>query len=258
MFMSLFVVSGLLLVIFRKHLQELDEKMKEFGPNEFLVRLLSIPPEKNVKIGFVIFGVTLGLIGFHHRLELLLGLETNTILLIAPMLASAVIMVWRRHKAREYVEKDVEWSTLLFFMFLFAQAGVLADHGVAEIFAKKLLLLVSHNQNLLVSTILFGGAVVSSALDNVVVVVGSIPILHSLEAITHSNGILWWALLFAACFGGNITVIGSTANLIALGTLEKQKNTTISFLYWFKIGAIVGLATLVFVWAALILIPYYN
>ena len=68
----------------------------------------------------------------------------------------------------------------------------------------------------------------------------------------------WWALLFAACFGGNITVIDSTANIIAVGTLEKQRNMTISFKYWLKIGLIVGVVTLVFVYLCLITIPYYK
>ncbi|MFC1703185.1 SLC13 family permease [Candidatus Omnitrophota bacterium] len=258
MFFSLFILTGLLIVMFREHLKELDEKIKEFGPNEFLVRLLSVPPEKNVRIGFVIFGFTLGLIALHHRIELWLGLETNTMLLIAPMLSSAVIMVWRRHKARDYIEKDVEWWTLLFFMFLFAQAGVLAEQGVTEILAQKILVMVSHSRNLLITTILFGGALVSSALDNVVVVVGFIPILQSLEKMLHANGALWWALLFAACFGGNITVIGSTANFIALGTLERHKKVSISFWYWLKIGIVVGFFTLIFVWAALLLLPHYR
>ena len=258
MFVSLFILAGLLLVIFKNELKELDQKIKMFGPNEFLVRLLSVPPAKNIKIGFVIFGATLLLIGMHHRLEVLLGLETNTILLIAPMFSASIIMVWRRFKARSYIEKSVDWWTLLFFMFLFAQAGILADKGVAEILAKNILLFVSNSKILLISTILFGGAFISSALDNVVVVVGFIPILHSLKAILNVESILWWALLFAACFGGNITVIGSTANIMAIGTLEKYKQTSIGFFYWLKIGLVVGLVTLSFILACLLFIPYYK
>jgi Na+/H+ antiporter NhaD/arsenite permease-like protein len=51
-------------------------------------------------------------------------------------------------------------------------------------------------------------------------------------------------LLFEACYGGNITIIGSTANLILIGTLEKAKRTSIIFEYWFKMGFIIGLITL--------------
>ncbi|MCX7830295.1 MAG: aminotransferase V, partial [Acidobacteria bacterium] len=39
---------------------------------------------------------------------------------------------------------------------------------------------------------------------------------------------LWWALLFGGCFGGNITLIGSTANIVALGILEKERNIKVA------------------------------
>ncbi len=258
MIMSLCVLTGIIFAVFKKELRQLDAKIKQNKPNEILVQLLSVPAENKLKIGFVIAGATLLLIAAHHRIEVLFALERNTILLIAPLLSSAIIMVWRREKARDYIEKDVEWWTLLFFMFLFAQAGILASTGVAEVLAEKILSLVSGNYVLLVSTILFGSAFISSALDNVVVVAGSIPVIQSLNLMLGLKSVLWWTLLFGACFGGNITVIGSTANIIAIGSLEKRKNTTISFARWFKVGAIVGLVTLVFMLAAIVFLPYYR
>ena len=258
MFVSLFILTGLLLLIFKKELKNLDEKIKELGPNDILIQLLSVPVEKKLKIGFLISGATLLLIAMHHRLEILFGLEINTILLIAPLLSSAIIMIWRREKARSYIEHDVEWWTLLFFIFLFAQAGILASTGVAEIFAQKLLAFAGHSKPLVIGTILFGGAFISSALDNVVVVAGSIPVIKSLNAMLGTETVLWWALLFAACFGGNITVIGSTANIIAIGTLERKRGITISFRYWFKIGFVVGCVTLLFVLLTLLTLPYYK
>lgn len=258
MIASLCILTGLLLIIFRKALRELDKKIKAFGSNEILLQLLSVPTEKKLKIGFFISGATLALIAAHHRLELILGLERNTVLLIAPLLASAIIMIWRRDKARSYIEKDVEWWTLLFFIFLFAQAGVVAESGVAETFAQKLLTLTANSKVNVIISILFGGAFISSALDNVVVVAGSIPILQSLNNILHTDSVLWWALLFGACFGGNMTVIGSTANIIAIGTLEKHKNRTIGFVYWLKIGVVVSFVTLAFICMALLVLPYYQ
>jgi Na+/H+ antiporter NhaD/arsenite permease-like protein len=222
-----------------------------------LVKLLSVPAEGRLKIGFLIAGATLLLISAHHRLEVLFSLERNTILLIAPLLSSAIIMVWRREKARDYIEKDVEWWTLLFFMFLFAQAGILSATGVAEILAERILIFASHSQVFLVGTILFGSAIISSALDNVVVVAGSMPVIQSLNAMLELKSVLWWALLFGACFGGNITIIGSTANIIAIGSLEKHKNITIGFGHWLKIGALVGAVTLLLILIAISLLPYY-
>jgi Na+/H+ antiporter NhaD/arsenite permease-like protein len=258
MLLSLCVLTGLMFAIFKSQLKELDEKIKRYGPNEILVQLLSVPAEGKLKIGFIIAGATLLLISMHHRLELLFGLERNTILLIAPLLSSAIIMVWRRERARDYIEKDVEWWTLLFFMFLFAQAGILSATGVAEILAQQILTLASHSHMFLISTILFGSAFISSALDNVVVVAGSIPVINSINLMLGLKSILWWALLFGACFGGNMTIIGSTANIIAIGSLEKRTNTTIGFVYWFKIGIVVSITTLVVLLVAITFLPYYK
>ncbi len=258
MILSLFILTIIMLFIFRNKIKELDKKIAEYGPNDILIQLLSVPTEKRLKIGFIISGATLLLIALHYRIELALGLGQNTVLLIAPLLSSAIIMVWRRQKARSYIEHDVEWWTLLFFMFLFAQAGILASTGVAEVLAQKLLFLVAESRIGLIATILFGSAFISSALDNVVVVAGSIPVIQSLNAMIGTQNVLWWVLLFGACFGGNITIIGSTANIIALGSLEKKRNITISFLSWFKIGIIVGIITLVFLFIAITLLPYYK
>ena len=65
---------------------------------------------------------------------------------------------------------------------------------------------------------------------------------------------LWWALLFGACFGGNITMIGSTANIVALGTLEKRAGQHISFFQWFKVGAVSTLLSGAFAIGGLLLL----
>ena len=70
--------------------------------------------------------------------------------------------------------------------------------------------------------------------------------------------ILWWVLLFGACFGGNMTIIGSTANLIAIGSLEKAGRGTIPFGQWFKVGFFVGIITLAFVWLIFMFVPHFR
>ncbi len=51
--------------------------------------------------------------------------------------------------------------------------------------------------------------------------------------------LLWWSLLFGGCYGGNWTMIGSTANIVALGVLEHEKGIKITFFEWFKKGSII-------------------
>lgn len=243
---------------YRKPLKALDEKIKELGANEILLKLISIPPEKELKISLGIFGITLLFISLHHRLELLWGLEPNTVLLTMPLISSGCVMIWKRNKAREFIEKDVEWWTLLFFLLLFAQAGTLKYTGATDILAGKLFAFTSNNISLLIGMILWISAIGSSMLDNVILVAAFIPIIQSMKSLSVNLQPLWWALLFGGCFGGNITLIGSTANIVALGILEKDKNIRMTFFRWVGIGLTVGVITTAVVWIALLVLPIYR
>jgi len=254
-------LAALILIVriwYRRPLAELDSKIKKLGYNEILVRLISVPPEKELKISLAIFGVTLLFISLHHRLEVLWNLKANTILLTVPLISSGCVMAWKWKKAREYIEKDVEWWTLLFFLLLFAQAGTLKYTGATDVIAAKLANLASNNISVLIGMVLWISAIGSSILDNVVLVAAFIPVIQSFHGLSNSLQPLWWALLFGGCFGGNITLVGSTANIVALGILEKEKNIRMTFFRWFWIGLVVGLVTTAIVWIALLVLPMYR
>ncbi|MCM8779332.1 MAG: SLC13 family permease, partial [Candidatus Omnitrophica bacterium] len=142
MLVSLAVTILIIRFWYHKPLEELDKKIKELGANEILVRLISVPPEKILKVALGIFGLTLCFISLHHRLEIILGLAPNTILLLVPLISSGLVMFWRWKKARAYIEKDVEWWTLLFFLMLFAQSGTLKYTGATDVFARRISALV--------------------------------------------------------------------------------------------------------------------
>jgi Na+/H+ antiporter NhaD/arsenite permease-like protein len=243
---------------YKKELLNFDRKIKELGANEILIRLISVPPEKELRIGLAIFGATLISIAFHHRFEILLGLAPNTVLLVLPLISSGCVMAWKRKKAREYIEKDVEWWTLLFFLLLFAQAGTLKYTGATDALAKRLAGFTSNNIPLLTSFILWVASAGSSILDNVILVAAFIPIVQSFKSLAVNVQPLWWALLFGGCLGGNITLIGSTANIVVLGILEKEKGVRMTFFRWFWIGLVVGLVTTTIVWVALLALPIYR
>jgi len=160
-------------------------------------------------------------------------------------------MLWRNKRAKEYIEKDVDWWTLIFFMLLFAKVGTLKYMGVTEIFSQGIAKLSNGNQFFMITFVLWLSAIGSSILDNVVLVVTFIPVITGLKAIGIEVSTLLWVLLFGGCLGGNITMVGSTANIVALGMLEKHGNIRISFLQWFKIGSVVRLITTSIVWASL-------
>jgi len=197
--------------------------------------------------GLAILVTAVVFIGLHHQLELALGVAKNTILIVAPLAIAGVLMVYRHQRARHYIETEVEWWTLLFFMMLFAVAGALEHSGVTSGIAGAFRAAFGQGNPLLLPVILALAALGSAFVDNIVFVAAFIPIVKSLGSTA-----LWWALLFGACFGGNITAIGSTANIVALGMMEKRYRTQIRFADWLKFGALVGLATCLVAWLALV------
>ncbi len=255
---SFIVAMVIIFLWFKRDIDKFNTHIKEYGANEILIRLISIPMERQLRISLVIFGITMVFIALHHRMEVALGLVPNTMLLIMPMIAAGGIMIWKWQKAREYVEKGVEWWTLLFFMLLFAQAGTLKFTGATDVFAQRVVEIAKNNQDLLLSLVVWGSSIGSSVLDNVIIVVTFIPIINSFLSLGFGSESFWWALLFGGCLGGNITMIGSTANIVAIGILEKEKRIKVRFRDWIGIGLIVGLSTTVAVWLMLMFLPYYK
>lgn len=258
--MLICLLAAIIIVRFwyRRDLRELDKRIKEFGANDMLINLISVPPEKELKISLAIFGATLFFISLHHRLELLWNLEPNTVLLSMPLFSSGCVMIWKWRRARDYIEKDVEWWTLIFFLLLFAQAGTLKYTGATDVLAKHLAGIAGNSLPVLIGMVLWISTIGSSILDNVVLVAAFIPVIQSFQGLNFNLHPLWWALLFGGCFGGNITLVGSTANIVALGILEKEKNIRITFFRWFWVGLSVGLATTCIVWLILVFSPFYK
>ncbi len=249
---------GICIVWYREALNAMDERLKHFKGKQLESMEKPVVFGKDLKISLSIFGAALIMIALHHRLEILWGLDRNTILLAAPLIACGAIFIWKQKNARKHVEHDVEWWTLLFFLFLFGQAGALQYTGATDILAKYLVAVTHGSLNILTGAILWIASAGSAVLDNVVLVAAIIPVIQSFKTIGVHSQALWWALLFGGCLGGNITLVGSTANIVALGILEKEKNIRITFLRWFGIGLTIGIITTLLVWATLIFIPIYK
>ncbi|HNV94726.1 MAG: Citrate transporter [Candidatus Methanofastidiosum methylothiophilum] len=215
-----------------------------------------VPNVKEFKIGVAIFVSTIALIAMHKRLETLFDLPHNTLLLAASLIGASMVMMWKRTKAREYIEKDVDWWSLIFFMMLFANAGTLKYTGATDIIALKIAGIAS-SLPVLTTILLWLASIGSSVLDNVVLVAAFIPVVESFNNLGINTFPLWWALLFGGCYGGNITMVGSTANIVALGILEKRKKYSMRFMKWLGIGLIVGgISTLIANIILVLLIPY--
>ncbi len=145
----------------------------------------------------------------------------------------------------EHMLKEIEWSTLLFFAGLFILVGVLEEKGVIQWIAHNVFLKVGDNPYIIVLTVLWVSGIASGFLDNIPFTITMIPIVKLMLATTPiPNNIIWWALSLGACFGGNLTMIGASANIVALG-MAKQSNVNISFLEFMKLSAMITIFTLI-------------
>ncbi|MBE6394525.1 MAG: hypothetical protein E7044_10795 [Lentisphaerae bacterium] len=232
MLVSLFATIALLLWYFRKDLNAFNVNLKAR-----LERGLSIAPVVKVPYmrGLILIVLTVIAIASHHQTEELLGLDKNSVLLVMPLICAGIVMILKPSRARFYIEKEVDWWTLIFFMILFAVAGTLEHTHVDQVMANGFSKIAGKTPATLVPFIFTVSAFGSAFVDNVIFVAAFCPVIEQL-ALTVKDFPLWWALLFGACFGGNITMIGSTANIVALGMLEKHGGSQITFFQWFKIG----------------------
>ena len=172
---------------------------------------------------------------------------TQTITGLAPgvvALGMAMVLLIISRADVEHVLEEVEWSTLLFFTGLFILVGVLEEYGVIEWIAHNVFMNVGNNPYVIVLMVLWVSGIISGFLDNIPFTITMIPIIHLLlESNPIPNNILWWALALGACLGGNITIIGASANIISVG-IAKKYGVEISFIDFMKKGLIVTLLSL--------------
>ena len=173
---------------------------------------------------------------------------TQTLTGMAPgvvALGMAMILLIISKANVEHVLEEVEWSTLLFFTGLFILVGALEEYGVIDWIAHNVFMNVGDNPYVIVLMVLWVSGIASGFLDNIPFTITMIPIIQlMLESNPISNNILWWALALGACLGGNITMIGSSANIISVG-IAKKYGVEISFIDFMKKGLIITLISLV-------------
>ncbi|HRU05055.1 MAG TPA: SLC13 family permease [Candidatus Brocadiia bacterium] len=248
MLVSLASTIGIVLFWFRRDIAHFNERLEDRRKME-----LGLGPTVKVPYGrsLGVLLATIGFIALHHQMESRLGLPPNTLLLMAPLISSGLIMIWRRNRARHYLENEVDWWTLTFFMLLFAVAGTLEYTQVTNRLAESVCHLLGARLVVLVPAVVLLSALGSAFVDNVVFVAAFVPVIKAMADKVQVMP-LWWALLFGACFGGNITMIGSTANIVALGMLEKRYREHVRFFEWLKIGVLTGVAASVLAAGALL------
>jgi Na+/H+ antiporter NhaD/arsenite permease-like protein len=155
--------------------------------------------------------------------------------------AAAVALIWVQPDVQETFKK-VEWSVLIFFSALFVMVGGLEAAGVLDLIVRFMERLSSIPPVWFGISLIWIVAALSAIVDNVPITIALIPVIRGLGDTGMDITPLWWALAFGAGFGGNGTIIGSTANII-VATLSEKTRTPITSKLWIRRGLPVMLTT---------------
>jgi Na+/H+ antiporter NhaD/arsenite permease-like protein len=185
--------------------------------------------------------VSLGFL-FHSAL----GLEVATIAL----LGATLIMLLGGLDPHEAF-REVEWSTLFFFVGLFVLVEAVVQVGIVGGIAEGLAQLTRGDVGLASIGLLWFSAFASAIVDNIPYTATAIPVVDQLIAGGMDDRPLWWSLALGACLGGNLTIVGASANVV-VANLAIRGGHTIKFFEFMRYGALVVLASLlistIYVW----------
>lgn len=160
--------------------------------------------------------------------------------IICMALACVIIItnLVRRKKIGELkkIIKAVDYETIALLLGLFVVIGGLVNVGIIDDIAKFIIKHGGNNVFLLYTIVVWGSVLISAFVDNIPYVATMLPVL---TAVTNTLGIepylLYFGLLSGATLGGNITPIGASANITAVGLLRKN-GYEVSFKDFMKIG----------------------
>jgi Na+/H+ antiporter NhaD/arsenite permease-like protein len=166
---------------------------------------------------------------------MLIALVAGAPIPLAALAAAALLLISRRREP-ERVFEEIDWGLLVFFASLFVVTGAIetsglghalfawlrpwADGGPAQLTAVSLLL--------------------SNVVSNVPAVMLFRPVIPTL-AEPHTA---WLTLAMATTLAGNLTLLGSVANLI-VAEIARGQGVRLSFFEYLKAGTPIAILTLI-------------
>ncbi|UUV16825.1 ArsB/NhaD family transporter [Fusobacteria bacterium ZRK30] len=161
-------------------------------------------------------------------------------------LTGAVVLILITKREPIEVFKHVEWDTLFFFMGLFMLIQGIEATGIVDLVGDKVLELADGHLHYAAAMVLWVSAAFTSVIGNVANAAMVSKIIHFMLP-TFSGGntmSLWWALSMGSLLGGNITILASATNVVAINSANKA-GCKISFGKFMKFGIVIAVQTLI-------------
>ena len=209
----------------------------------------SLKDIKVLKVSMIIFSMVL--IGF-----VLNNFINKGLAIIA--LSGAMFLVVLTKKEPKEILVNVEWETLFFFIGLFMMITGIENLHIIDFIGNKLADFTKGNFKLALISITWLSGMFTSVIGNVAnaATVSKIVnvMLPTFQGQDNLNA-LWWALSFGSCLGGNLTILASATNVVAVAA-SKKAGCKIDFVKFLKFGASISVQTLLV--ATIYLLVRYN
>ena len=217
-----------LLIVFRKYNKKLSyegEKVEVKTIIPTIILLLNMA--LLVVLSFLDFEINL--IGY--------DITAGVICLVCGIASLIIFSTTQKEKITECVKRSFDYQTILFLVFLFLIIGVVQIVGIIDDISEMFKGLASSNLFLLFVVIVLGSVLLSAFIDNIPYVLTMLPVIEGLTGVLPQGAdiVLYFGLLIGATLGGNITPVGASANVVAIGILEKN-GEKVKSTDFFKIG----------------------
>ena len=137
-------------------------------------------------------------------------------------------LIWNVIKKRSYLGitkpiSEIDYETLLLLTGLFIVIGGITHAGVIDEIAKLFLKVGSGNLFVIYLLIVWVSVALSAFVDNIPYVATMLPVVQGIAAgMGVEPYVLYFGLLIGATLGGNLTPVGASANITAIGMLQRE------------------------------------
>lgn len=204
------VISALvLLVVFRKDKQTIDIKDRTVVSDYFPTVLL---------VGTVLLLICASFLPVKPAI-------TNGLICMSLFIIGALRQLIKTKSVKDVKSafKEIDYFTLLLLAGLFIVIAGIKEAGVVDAIADLIVSISNNNLFALYSLIVWASVIFSAFIDNIPYVATMLPVVAGIAKILGIDPtILYFGLITGATLGGNLTPIGASANITALGILRKE------------------------------------
>lgn len=157
---------------------------------------------------------------------------TNGIICMGLMLIGIICTAVRSGDAARAIKplKEIDFTTLGLLLGLFLIIGGITEAGVIDALAQLFVDISGSDLFIAYTLIVWASVLFSAFIDNIPYVATMLPVVQGIAALMNNGAgmapeVFYFGLLTGATLGGNLTPIGASANIAAIGILRKNGET---------------------------------